>query len=42
MLLIVLEANARENLIEHLLGSVADHVVRSAKVPVLVIPYGVE
>lgn len=37
--LIVMGTNARESLMERLLGTVADHVVRHATCPVLVIPY---
>ena len=37
--IIVLGTHAKEGLVDHLLGSVADHVVRNATCPVLVIPY---
>ena len=37
--LIVMGTNGRAGLVEHLLGSVAEHVVRHAPCPVMVIPY---
>lgn len=40
--LIVIGANAKESLMERILGTVAEHVVRHAPCPVLVIPYIVE
>ncbi len=40
--LIVIGTNGRDSLIEHILGTVAEHVVRHAPCPVLVIPYIVE
>ncbi len=40
--LIVIGTNGRDSLIEHILGTVAEHVVRHAHCPVLVIPYIVE
>ena len=40
--IIVLGIHAKEGLVGHLLGSVADHVVRYATCPVLVIPYEVD
>ena len=39
MLLTVVGVGAREGLVEHLLGSVTDQVVRYSNGPVLVIPY---
>jgi len=40
--LIVIGANAKESIMERILGTVAEHVVRHAPCPVLVIPYIVE
>lgn len=40
--LIVIGANAKESLMERILGTVAEHVVRQAPCPVLVIPYIIE
>ncbi len=40
--LVVIGTNGRDSLIEHILGTVAEHVVRHAPCPVLVIPYVVE
>lgn len=37
--LIVMGTNGRSGLVEYLLGSVAEHVVRHAPCPVMVIPY---
>ncbi len=39
VLLTVIGVGSRESLVEHLLGSVTDHVVRHSNGPVLVIPY---
>ncbi len=40
--LVVMGTNGRDSLVEHILGTVAEHVVRHAPCPVLVIPYIVE
>ncbi len=40
--IIVLGTHAKGGLVDYLLGSVADHVVRDATCPVLVIPYEVD
>lgn len=39
-MLLVMGTNGRKGLTEHILGSVAEHVIRHAPCPVLVIPYG--
>lgn len=40
--LVVMGTNGRDSLVERILGTVAEHVVRHAPCPVLVIPYIIE
>ena len=39
VVLTVMGSNGRDNLMDHILGAGAEHVVRSATMPVLVIPH---